>query len=102
MIRRPPSSTLFPYTPLFRSNVRELQNIIERAMVLSQGPVLTLDENFLPAASGIEPAAAAHATAGGSLGARPQRARSRTRRGRSGEDKSEIQSRLHLVYRLLL
>src|SRR3989338_10025089 len=22
MIRRPPSSTLFPYTPLFRSNVR--------------------------------------------------------------------------------
>ena len=49
-------------------NVRELQNIIERAMVLSQGPVLTLDENLLPAAFGFEAPAAAHATAGGSLG----------------------------------
>jgi PAS domain S-box-containing protein len=52
-------------------NVRELQNIIERAMVLSQGPVLTLDENLLPAAFGIEAAAAAHATAGGSQGPPP-------------------------------
>src|SRR2546426_9755286 len=39
MIRRPPRSTLFPYTTLFRShawpgNVRELQNVIEHAVVL--------------------------------------------------------------------
>src|SRR2546425_3785979 len=35
MIRRPPRSTLFPYTTLFRS--RELENVIERAVVLSSG-----------------------------------------------------------------
>src|SRR5260370_10129845 len=46
MIRRPPRSTLFPYTTLFRSsalgvmlryqwpgNVRELRNLIERLMI---------------------------------------------------------------------
>src|SRR2546422_1996838 len=47
MIRRPPRSTLFPYTTLFRSkmltayswpgNTRELQNAIERAVVLKTG-----------------------------------------------------------------
>ena len=29
-------------------NIRELQNLIERAVVLCQGPVLTLDPNLLP------------------------------------------------------
>ena len=29
-------------------NIRELQNIIERAVVLSAGPVLTVDPAFLP------------------------------------------------------
>src|SRR2546422_7871697 len=73
MIRRPPRSTLFPYTTLFRScpsacsaealdrllsaplpgNVREMRNVLERAM-------------------------------------------------RSEEHTSELQSRLHLVCRLLL
>src|SRR2546430_9169647 len=48
MIRRPPRSTLFPYTTLFRSfksypwpgNIRELQNLIERAVILSNDGVL--------------------------------------------------------------
>src|SRR5258707_3526003 len=29
MIRRPPRSTLFPYTTLFRSNIRGLQRVID-------------------------------------------------------------------------
>src|ERR1035438_8057599 len=56
MMRRPPRSTLFPYTALFRSipsdtmralanwpwpgNVRELENFIERSVILSTGPDL--------------------------------------------------------------
>src|SRR2546422_9598294 len=67
MIRRPPRSTLFPYTTLFRSN-------------------------------------------GSATGTRRTRSRSRSpgsdrrrcRRGRSEEHTSELQSRLHLVCRLLL
>jgi len=31
-------------------NIRELQNVIERGVVLSQGPVLTLDRDLLPVA----------------------------------------------------
>ena len=29
MIRRPPRSTLFPYTTLFRSNATGVQNLVE-------------------------------------------------------------------------
>src|SRR5687768_18019763 len=52
MIRRPPSSTLFPYTTLFRSalqdyhwpgNVRELQNNCERAVAMADDDELTVD-----------------------------------------------------------
>jgi predicted ATPase len=32
-------------------NIRELQNIIERGVVLSEGPILSLSRNFFPAAS---------------------------------------------------
>src|SRR2546422_5382618 len=45
MIRRPPRSTLFPYTTLFRSrypwpgNVRELRNVIRRASLLASDVV---------------------------------------------------------------
>src|SRR3712207_6971264 len=65
MIRRPPRSTLFPYTTLFRSkrlrgisaeamallarydwpgNVRQLENAMFRAVVLADGDELTLAE----------------------------------------------------------
>src|SRR2546429_3762596 len=64
MIRRPPRSTLFPYTTLFRS-----------ASCTSAGPPL------------VEPCRAAHGRSG---------------LGRSEEHTSELQSRLHLVCRLLL
>src|SRR2546422_6965056 len=68
MIRRPPRSTLFPYTTLFRS--------------LGVGP---------------------QRRGGGSRlrGLRPS-AGSRRRHRRSEEHTSELQSRLHLVCRLLL
>src|SRR2546429_5691458 len=64
MIRRPPRSTLFPYTTLFRSGrLRVLQQIAERA-----------------GAQGVEDRCVI----------------------RSEEHTSELQSRLHLVCRLLL
>src|SRR2546429_6027592 len=70
MIRRPPRSTLFPYTTLFRSPARQ------------RGAVEAVAD---PAAF----RARDHAPARG-------------RRSRSEEHTSELQSRLHLVCRLLL
>ena len=32
-------------------NIRELQNVVERAVVLSRGPILKLGADLLPAAS---------------------------------------------------
>src|SRR2546422_11339480 len=69
MIRRPPRSTLFPYTTLFRS---------------SRGPL----------SGGNVTSARRRCWAG--------RPRTRSSRARSEEHTSELQSRLHLVCRLLL
>src|SRR2546429_9768895 len=74
MIRRPPRSTLFPYTTLFRSRTRTGDWLAQR--------------HGLPAA----PGRVRMSGCGG-------RAR---RRLRSEEHTSELQSRLHLVCRLLL
>src|SRR2546422_4532310 len=66
MIRRPPRSTLFPYTTLFRSwDVPRLRAPAQRATI----------RELLTHTSGL---------------------------GRSEEHTSELQSRLHLVCRLLL
>src|SRR2546429_6780755 len=77
MIRRPPRSTLFPYTTLFRSLGRQAQ-------VLEVGGALDL---VLLAVDGARV-----------LGRDPHL----LYHGRSGEHTSELQSRLHLVCRLLL
>src|SRR2546429_2965496 len=69
MIRRPPRSTLFPYTTLFRSHLRR-----------RQGPALPRGHRRL--------------RLGDRAARRPLR--------RSEEHTSELQSRLHLVCRLLL
>src|SRR2546422_4319226 len=75
MIRRPPISTLFPYTTLFRSlaaietYLREQRALVDQAL-----------EQFLPRAEEYPPA---------------------IHQG-SEEHTSELQSRLHLVCRLLL
>src|SRR2546422_4977085 len=88
MIRRPPRSTLFPYTTLFRSPVRgRLQQALRPHAVRAQ-PVL--DERADPP-----------------LDQRGQRDRhedcgKHDDHLRSEEHTSELQSRLHLVCRLLL
>src|SRR2546429_3772679 len=74
MIRRPPRSTLFPYTTLFRSPHRRLRSI--RALTEAGVPV------------------------GVSLA--PQIPFINEDLERSEEHTSELQSRLHLVCRLLL
>src|SRR2546422_7936491 len=76
MIRRPPRSTLFPYTTLFRSSRAPPSRSRPRAS--------TTKERRTPI-----PRASAGAMA------RPQKRRSE-------EHTSELQSRLHLVCRLLL
>src|SRR2546425_992838 len=84
MIRRPPRSTLFPYTTLFRSlarrvlhDVRDLRHLAER-QVFAAGDV---DQ---------------HARGPGDGDVVEQR------RGRSEEHTSELQSLAYLVCRLLL
>src|SRR2546422_7710233 len=78
MIRRPPRSTLFPYTTLFRSLLPPQRHGALRTRVAGATP----------------------------RGARRARRRARRvlrrARRRSEEHTSELQSRLHLVCRLLL
>src|SRR3712207_8860332 len=89
MIRRPPRSTLFPYTTLFRSHRDPRDRGADRrgqarGAAGSQDPALSL---------------AAELRGGAVHGhARPVR----QARGRSEEHTSELQSRQYLVCRLLL
>src|SRR2546422_4017408 len=83
MIRRPPRSTLFPYTTLFRSLLRE---------------AMGWEESWRPRRR-LSVAAASDSRAGL---AGPKFKAGVTRLIRSEEHTSELQSRLHLVCRLLL
>src|SRR2546422_8585491 len=83
MIRRPPRSTLFPYTTLFRSEVPRPAGAVGRGR--GRAPPR-------PRARGLR---GDRARGAGRL-LRPQD------RLRSEEHTSELQSRLHLVCRLLL
>src|SRR3989449_5764414 len=88
MIRRPPRSTLFPYTTLFRSPAaRPAIDVIPASRVTSASAG---SARFGTAAS-IRP--------GGSV---VGRSLSECTATRSEEHTSELQSRLHLVCRLLL
>src|SRR2546422_4545709 len=80
MIRRPPRSTLFPYTTLFRS----LHVVRDRHEAGAVGAGAGPDRSGGARRVGVLPVAQA----------RPQH--------RSEEHTSELQSRLHLVCRLLL
>src|SRR3712207_7869949 len=81
MIRRPPRSTLFPYTTLFRSH----------------------GEALLPPRRGRRPAAGQHRLrADAGQGVRGLRRPREGDRPRSEEHTSELQSRQYLVCRLLL
>src|SRR3989442_7318180 len=82
MIRRPPRSTLFPYTTLFRSHDRVLRllNLCDAADL----PDTSLIQHRDPVADGVGDRIAM------------------LYEGRSEEHTSELQSRPHLVCRLLL
>src|SRR2546422_4896412 len=80
MIRRPPRSTLFPYTTLFRS---------PHPPRLSTGIWITHPESHRTSSELIDAASSA-------------KQHSKERGKRSEEHTSELQSRLHLVCRLLL
>src|SRR3712207_7317304 len=89
MIRRPPRSTLFPYTTLFRS----LRPV--RLRLLGHGPARRVLVRDRPVRRDHRGGAAHRAVA---VGPAPRR---RLRR-RSEEHTSELQSRQYLVCRLLL
>src|SRR3712207_8699423 len=89
MIRRPPRSTLFPYTTLFRSDRLEAGPLLPRARPGGAGA----QRDVWP---GLQPLEDARAVAGrGPAAAGFLRAR------RSEEHTSELQSRQYLVCRLL-
>src|SRR3712207_8071436 len=87
MIRRPPRSTLFPYTTLFRSLERRCRRSSRDSLRVS----LTSRASSRPSLPGNRPAAP--------LGADTGRLKSPLR---SEEHTSELQSRQYLVCRLLL
>src|SRR2546422_5559452 len=72
MIRRPPRSTLFPYTTLFRSrSIRQIHSALQEIQTFTGGRLAGITAKLVV-------------------------------RPRSEEHTSELQSRLHLVCRLLL
>src|SRR5687768_18242408 len=83
MLRRPPRSTLFPYTTLFRSRARGRHRQVLRRHA------------FLPGAADVLEEPLGLAERGGAVTLQELR-------DRSEEHTSELQSRLHLVCRLLL
>src|SRR3712207_7796101 len=90
MIRRPPRSTLFPYTTLFRSDARAVGRVdADRLLEIDQEALLEQP----PAQAVGDPEAGRHLEFGVDLPQRPRR---------SEEHTSELQSRQYLVCRLLL
>src|SRR5256885_5686477 len=85
MIRRPPRSTLFPYTTLFRSGKGARRPGAAPPRREPEGSVRRLEQRGAPR----EPA-------------RRRTVRARARRFRSEEHTSELQSPCNLVCRLLL
>src|SRR5260370_31975097 len=94
MIRRPPRSTLFPYTTLFRSHP---DDGIVVPVALNRSSAIECDFSFESA--GESPGNPAFERICGDAGVKNKFAR---RRDRSEEHTSELQSHLNLVCRLLL
>src|SRR3712207_8903933 len=89
MIRRPPRSTLFPYTTLFRSPGRVAEELGKRPSEAAQG---TVERDLHQAEEGAESSADRHG----------DEADRDVEEERSEEHTSELQSRQYLVCRLLL
>src|SRR2546422_4220274 len=87
MIRRPPRSTLFPYTTLFRSDVHIIASV--RGEETARRAVVAVEDE----GKGLDPA---------TLDTLFEPNRPVSAPTRSEEHTSELQSRLHLVCRLLL
>src|SRR3989441_6601611 len=87
MIRRPPRSTLFPYTTLFRSYAQVHFGEADLAGVLLRDPQIARHRDLEPAAHSV-PVERGDRELGGVL--------------RSEEHTSELQSLAYLVCRLLL
>src|SRR2546421_75155 len=87
MIRRPPRSTLFPYTTLFRSRHQHV-NVAQGRV--GPGPLDQAAQHLV------------HAEGGHRRGAGPEHPCHLVERARSEEHTSELQSRSDLVCRLLL
>src|SRR5260370_19026629 len=83
MIRRPPRSTLFPYTTLFRSIVVNITGSNDFATITAS----TSEDTAVTEAGGLANASAGDPSASGQ---------------RSEEHTSELQSHLNIVSRLLL
>src|SRR3712207_8944431 len=91
MIRRPPRSTLFPYTTLFRSEVSRAHNVLRKdAVSKARGEAFYLS---------LYPPAHVETRAVGHVAVCPHRVLALWR---SEEHTSELQSRQYLVCRLLL
>src|SRR2546426_1698840 len=88
MIRRPPRSTLFPYTTLFRSR----EDVPQDPADTGGGALERLDERWVVVALDLEDDGPAVADVD----------RPRVLAGRSEEHTSELQSPCNLVCRLLL
>src|SRR2546429_3479098 len=90
MIRRPPRSTLFPYTTLFRSdehlnNWGQFEWNLHSCVVLGFGLMVMLHSMYNTLHASLDPSSILVSS-----------------QSRSEEHTSELQSRLHLVCRLLL
>src|SRR2546430_8980800 len=90
MIRRPPRSTLFPYTTLFRSSQPRKK---ASSTVIADSTITTFFH------SGIEARKKTNGDGVGGVGIRPEALRIMAR---SEEHTSELQSQSNLVCRLLL
>src|SRR2546425_2188293 len=103
MIRRPPRSTLFPYTTLFRSRrgVRPFARSRARARGARSAATLE-DQPRSPAGRRGGHHRAGRVPRGGRRGADRRRRASRRGGARSEEHTSELQSLAYLVCRLLL
>src|SRR3712207_8967053 len=95
MIRRPPRSTLFPYTTLFRSRGHHQPPAVAYN-VLDVVCVDRCTRSRIPCTT------CTRATSGGVKLALDEPPRGAPRSGRSEEHTSELQSRQYLVCRLLL
>src|SRR3712207_8760105 len=93
MRRRPPRSTLFPYTTLFRSDIKgEYTGLFSRALTSPDGKIRIPINESADESSQIEEYL--HAYKGEGI--------QHMACGRSEEHTSELQSRQYLVCRLLL